>query len=59
MYENFKSMIELAEKIGTIEAADLHINSKYYGTRAEVAGAGADGVKFHLEVWVDKEPANE
>ena len=59
MFEKFKTMIETAEKFGTISTATLHIGSDIWGTRAEVAGVASDGTKFHMEAWRDKEPANE
>ena len=59
MFEKFKAMLEAAEKIGTISTATVHIDSDIWGTRADVAGVDANGAKFHMEAWVDKEPAHE
>lgn len=59
MFEKFKAMFEAAEKVGIITTATLHIDSDIWGTRAEVSGIDANGVKFHMEAWLDKEAANE
>ena len=58
MYEYYKDMLAIADRIGAVKHSELYTNDEFWGNRSKVSGITADGSEFWMELTIKAKEAD-